>query len=218
MKRYDPCVRCLNMAEAAAIAEKLGWDGICALLPPESFESSGKSNARIDVSIGIEIEARKPSDVSKNIGRYRKTAEVIAVRSSGPEINRLVLEMPEADMLLGGWEGGINHVLAKIGKENNVAVCFELQPLMFSHGRQRTDMFQKMLEAARYLRKAKAPIAIGSGAQMPMDLRDCGELASFGRLLGFDDSQIKAAMSGDRILENRKKLSGKWIMPGVETE
>jgi RNase P/RNase MRP subunit p30 len=75
-----------------------------------------------------------------------------------------------------------------------------------------------MLEFAKFIRKAKAPMAIGSGAQMPMDMRDPGELASFGRLLGLQDNEINDGFSGKMALENRKRLSGKWIMPGVEVE
>jgi len=144
--------------------------------------------------------------------------EIIAFRSSTAEMNRTVLETPEADLLTGAWNGGMNHVLANLAKENGVAVGFELQPLMFSHGRQRTDLFQRMLECAKFVRKARAPFAISSGSQMPMDMRDSGELMSFGRLLGFQDDAIKQAMSDARLLENRKRLGGKWVMPGVEVE
>jgi ribonuclease P/MRP protein subunit RPP1 len=112
----------------------------------------------------------------------------------------------------------VNHVLAAAAKDNGVAVCFEFQPLMFSHARHRTEMFSKMLEAAKYLRKAGASVAICSGAQDPMDMRDWSVLTSFGRLLGFGDTMIQDGFSGKRVLENRKRLSGKWIMPGVEVE
>ncbi len=218
MKIYDPCVRCSSIAEAAAITGRLGWDGICVLLPPEMLKNIEKPKTGIDVSIGIEIDTKKPSEIAKAVGRYRKSTDVLAFRSSTPEINRAVLETPEADMLLGAWSGGMNHVLANLSKENDVAICFELSPLMFSHGRQRTELFGRMLDAAKFLRKSKAPVAIGSGAQMPMDIRDFGELVSFGRLLGFGDKTISEAMSGKRVMDNRKRLSEKWIMPGVEVE
>ena len=218
MKKYDPCVRSSDIAGCAHMAEKLGWDGICVLLPQEMFSKTEKIKYGVDVSIGMEIDVKKASDVAKAVERFRRSTEVLAFRSSTAEVNRAVLETAEADMLLGAWIGGMNHVLAGLAKENNVAVGFELQPLMFSHGRQRTDLFQRMLECAKFVRKAKAPFAIGSGAEMPMDMRDHGELSSFGRLLGFQDDAIKKAMSDAIVAENRKRLSGKWIMPGVEVQ
>jgi ribonuclease P/MRP protein subunit RPP1 len=220
MRLFDQCVRCGDIAKAASAALRLGWDGICVLVPPERFSgaraAAGKS--AVDVSIGVEIEAVKPADVQRAVAAFRRKAEILAFRSGTAETNRVVLETVEADLLLGAWEGGINHVLAAAAKENGVAVCFEFQPLMFSHGRQRTELFSRMLEAAKYLRKARAPIAIGSGGQDPMDIRDPSVLASLGRLLGFQDDAIKKAMSDERVLENRKRLGGKWVMPGVEVE
>jgi len=218
MKQYDLCVRSADIEGCAAVADKLGWDGICILLPPEMLKSFIKPKASIEISVGVEIEAKKPSDIAGAVGKYRRSAEMLAFRASTAEMNRAILETPETDMLLGAWVGGVNHVLANLAKENNVAVGFELQPLMFSHGRQRTELFGRMLECAKFVRKARAPFIISSGSQMPMDMRDCGELTSFGRLLGFQDDVIKKAMSGEMILENRKRLSGKWVMPGVDVE
>ncbi|MBM3304193.1 MAG: hypothetical protein FJY76_03775 [Candidatus Aenigmarchaeota archaeon] len=216
MRMIDICVRSADAAGCAAIAGKLGWDGICVLVPPDKLKDFVKPKAGIDIAVGVEIEARKQADVSRNVDRFRRSTEIMAFRCASAEMNRVVLETAEADFLLGAWGGGMNHVLAALAKENNVAVAFELQPLIFSHGRQRTDLFQRMLECAKFVRKARAPFALSSGAQMPMDMRDPGELMSFGRLLGFQDNEIKKAMSDVRVTENRKRLSGKWIMPGVE--
>jgi RNase P/RNase MRP subunit p30 len=52
----------------------------------------------------------------------------------------------------------------------------------------------------------------------PYDIRAPADIVSFGRVLGFRDPAIKAAMSDSVLKENRKRLSGKWIMPGVELE
>jgi ribonuclease P/MRP protein subunit RPP1 len=218
MKLYDQCVRCAEAGKAAEMARKLGWDGICLVSEPGQFGKEASPKAAADISFGVEVKVQKASDIAKAVGSFRRKAGVLAFRCSTPEMNRLVLETAEADLLTGFWEGGMNHVLASIAKENNVAPCFELQPLMFSHGRQRTELFQSMLEAAKFIRNARAPFVISSGAQMPMDMRDPGELTSLGRLLGFDDSSIRKALSGTIIEENRKRLGGKWVMPGVEIE
>jgi len=218
MRMVDICVRSADAAGCASTAGKLGWGGICVLVPPDKLKDFVKPKAGIDIALGVEIEARKASDVAKAVAGHRKSAEVLAFRCAGAEMNRVVLETAEADLLLGAWDGGMNHILANLAKENNVAIAFELQPLIFSHGRQRTELFGRMLECAKFVRKAGAPFVIASGAQMPMDMRDPGELTSFGRLLGFHDSEIKKAMSDRIVLENRKRLSGKWVMPGVEIQ
>jgi ribonuclease P/MRP protein subunit RPP1 len=221
MRHYDMCVRCGSVSEVADVAKKLGWDGMCVLVSPEMFAQTKESapvQKGIDISLGVEVEVRKPSDIQKTVEKFRRNAEILAFRSNTAEMNRAVLETAEADLLLGAWEGGVNHVLAAAAKDNEVAVCFEFQPLMFSHARHRTELFAKMLEAAKYLRKAGAPVAIGSGGQSPMDLRDWGMLTSFGRLLGLGDAMVQEGFSGRRVLENRRRLSGKWVMPGVEAE
>jgi RNase P/RNase MRP subunit p30 len=49
-------------------------------------------------------------------------------------------------------------------------------------------------------------------------MRSPHDITVFGKILGLSESQVKLGISDRLIKENRKRLSGKWVMPGVEIE
>ena len=68
------------------------------------------------------------------------------------------------------------------------------------------------------MRKFRAPFVLTSRANTEWDLRSASEMVAFGRVLGFQDKEIKDSLSGKILKENRKRLGGKWVIPGVERE
>ncbi len=222
---YDLCTRIQDMKIASRFAGRLGFRGIGIIAPLKDFEkiiTQMKKSRGFEVFPGIELEVKNPRDLRKLARGMRKRAELIAVRGGNLEINREALSIPEVDVLLSPWSGrrdpGINHILAKLGKDNNTAVGFEFRELLYSYGNRRAGVFSSMLRAAKLVKKYKTPFVITSGALSEWDLRSPSELISFGRLLGFQDREIKKALSDSIPKENRKRLSKKWIMPGVELE
>ncbi len=228
---YDLYVQTDKLKETAQLARKLGWDGLGLIVPwtreadLESFRKSAKS-LKMDVSVGVEIRARnarKLRDMARNL---RKKVELILVSGGDPEMNRAALNTPEVDVLTHPWgefEGlrsdpGFDHVGAKLGAKNNVAVQFSFGELLHYNKRSRVQLLADMEKAAVLVRKFKAPFVITSGAREPFDLRGPGDLLSFGRILGFQDPDIKNSMSDRIVQENRKRLGKKWVMPGVEIE
>ena len=208
--------------DAAVMAGKLGWDGMAVLAPLKERHGLKAMEAKgMDVSTGV-IVSGKAAKVVKDARSVRRQVELVAVEGGDPEVNRTALGTPEADMLLHPWKGrqdsGLDHVMVKLAEKNNVAVCFDFHGLLVSSRRGRVQAMNSMLEAARLVRKLKAPFIIASGAVEPYGMRSQSDLISFGRSLGFRDPEIKRAMSGRIVSENRKRLSGKWIMPGVEVE
>ena len=143
----------------------------------------------------------------------------ILVFGGDPEINRAACETPEVDVLAHpelGENNGLDHVMARKAKENGVAIEFNFRQLLVNYKKSRSECFSRMLENAKLVKKYRTPFVLTSGALSPWDLRGPPELASFGRLLGFSDPEIRKALEGGRIAENRKRLGSGWIMPGVE--
>ncbi|MFQ5648206.1 MAG: RNase P subunit p30 family protein, partial [Candidatus Aenigmatarchaeota archaeon] len=144
------------------------------------------------------------------------------VRGGDADLNRAAVETPEVDILAHPWrerkDCGLDHVMAKLAAKNRVAVQFDFSELLHSSKRSRVQLLAQLMAAAELVRKYRAPFIISSGARAPFDLRAPSDLVSFGRVLGFRDPDIKRALSGGIVKENRKRLSGKWVMPGVEIE
>ncbi len=213
-------------AKAADMAKKLSLKGIGLCAPwneRDSFKElhAMKKRLPVDLALGVEIQA-KASQIAHLAKSVRKQYELIIVRGGTEEANRAALETPEVDMLVGhsleNAQCGINHILARLGAKNNVAICFDLREIMQAFKKTRSNLLSCMIETARFVRKYKCPFVLSSGALAEWDMRGPSELIAFGKFLGFQEDQCKKALSGSPLFENRKRLSGKWIMPGVEVE
>lgn len=212
--------------EVLDMGRKLGWKGIGLLVPWEGksrLEEVRKSlEPSKNISLGVVIKSGKASSLGKEIPRARPLAELLAVAGGELEINRAAVERPEVDMLLHPWKGrretGLDYVMARLAKKNRVSVVFDFNEVLFLSKKGRVERLSLLMAAAGILKKHSSPFILSSGARGAFDMRAPSDLVSFGRVLGFRDPGIKEALSDKIVLENRKRLSGKWIMPGVEIE
>jgi len=230
-----PHEMCLQVPSADAgtaidMAANLGWKGVCLLADKHEFRITKTAintdkHVSVDRSVGLLLEPRSRNDLKKQVSNNRRNFKIIAIHPKDIDISRAAVETKGVDMLLG-WESVgqtshervIDYVMVKLAAENGVAIAFSLQTLLSAYDRGRAGIMSKYLEAARFVRKYNTPLIITSGALSPWDLRSASELTAFGKVLGFNGKDIKQAISGEMIQNNRKRLSGKWIMPGVELE
>jgi RNase P/RNase MRP subunit p30 len=214
----------INLEGMLANLERLGWSGVCFLCDSlgmiEKFRNILKK-AGMDVAFGYKIETSKPGNIPKIARKVRKEVEIITVFGGDPEINRKACETSEIDILTHPERGenrGMDYVMAKLAKENSVSVEFNFREILHTYKKSRADLFSKMLENAKLVRKFRAPFVLTSGALDPWDMRSPSELISFGRILGFNPRDVKLSMTGRILEENRKRLGKKWVMPGVELQ
>jgi ribonuclease P/MRP protein subunit RPP1 len=208
--------------KAAEMARRLGLDGIGLTLPSGSHASrESVKGLPVDVAIGIEIKG-KAGQIQNMARSLRRQYELILVRGGSEEANRAALETAEVDMLIhpslenGG--PGVNHILARLGAKNNVAVCFDFWDILRSYKKTRSNVLSSMMETARFVRKYRCPFVLSSGALSEWDMKAAPELIAFGKFLGFEEGECRKALDGSILKENRKRLGGKWVMPGVEVE
>ena len=226
MSFYDYHVHSENFEETINTAKILNFSGLCLVTnwtnieDLDSFKKQVEPYSKnIDISIGVEIK-EKPNRLPDIVNKLRKEADVILVHGGDLEVNRISVETPEIDILLhpefNPENSGLDHTMVRLAKKNNVAIEFGLSDLIQSSKVSRSRLLHNLLENAKLVRKYKAPFVLTSGAFDYSGLRSPSELLSFGRVLGFQDPEIKQALSDFIVKENRKRLSGKWVMPGVE--
>jgi ribonuclease P/MRP protein subunit RPP1 len=214
MQLWDYCVRAdSDLDKVGKMAGQLGWDGVCVF---GEEVKTGKKGA--EMVMGLLIEARNPEQMRKRVRSERKNFGVIAVVGVNDDMNRAACETAGVDLLLPQGDTKIDVVMAKIAREKNVRIGFEFGQLLHSTLEERSTLFSQMLKNAKSVKKFGAPFAIVSGALSEFGLRAPSELMAFGRVLGFEGPEIRDAMSGKAIDENKKRLSGRWLMPGVEVE
>ncbi|MFH1294808.1 MAG: RNase P subunit p30 family protein [Candidatus Aenigmatarchaeota archaeon] len=207
MAYLDYCTRLRPSEDNEKMARSLGWSGIGMLVGEREQPFTG---------FGIrcmEIHPQKPSDVAKSCTRLRKNP-LLAVSTRDLECARQTMETPEADLLL--YEGPLNHVMAKLGADNNVSLVFDFSRLLSTTDRSRSIIITEMVSNAKLLRKFNAPFVLASGAQDKWGLRSPRDLISWGKTLGFEEKTCKKSVSDCILKENEKRLGGKWVSPGVE--
>lgn len=232
MQFYDLHVHTDSLEEIVKIAKLLGITGIGLSINwtnHEDLESFRKQiepyKKQIDIAVGVEIN-EKPANISKLAKQLRNDVELILVHGGDLEVNRVAVETPEVDILLhpenkeqgqeSRYDSGLDHVMVKLAKKNNVHIEFSLNDVIYTSKKTRSSILKSLLQNTKLVRKYSSPFVITSGAWSAWNMRAASDLLSFGKYLGFQEPEIKKAISGAPIIENRKRLSGKWVAPGVE--
>jgi len=225
--KADLCIFSGECEKVLDIGKKLGLDMAGLIVPLEEIAALRKLMKSRDwrekprLAVGTEVCAARAGQLRPAVCRVRKSADIIVVRGGTEELNRAAVETPEADILLDhsvGGRSGINHVLAKLARKNNVSIGFDFNQVVTSYRMGRIQDFSAMVETARTVRKYSTPFVLTSGARDPWGMRSPSELLGLGSQLGFTAGESGKGLSDEIVRENRKRLSGKWVMPGVEIE
>jgi RNase P/RNase MRP subunit p30 len=203
-----------DLNSVVSMAGKLGLSGVCILADADFKAPKG----RVSVARGLLIDERNPETMRKSVMNNRKSFEVIAVMGMYEKVNRAAAETAGVDMLIPSHDTKVDVVMAKEAKKRNVRIAFDFSALLHSSLEDRGEAFSQMMKNAQSVRKCRAPFLIISGAKSAYGMRSQSELTAFGKVLGFDEASVKASMGSALIDENRKRLSGRWVMPGVEVE
>jgi len=218
-----------SVMQLASRAKDLGYAGICF---SEYFEGRARleklksETAKAQQETGIEIllgfEARNTQEL-KRLADMRRMFDVLLAHGGDIAMNRAAVETKEVDILThpehGRYDSGMNHVMAKLAKENDVAIEINFREILTTNKKTRSRTLASMRDNIALGRKYKMPIIMCSGAVSHFELRDPLCVTSMAELLGMTPEQAKEALSAVpvKIVEKiKKRKSGKWVMPGVE--
>lgn len=88
---------------------------------------------------------------------------------------------------------GLNQVICKLAKENNVAIGFSFSTVLNS--KKRALILGRMMQNVKLCRKYKVKIVCGSFAKNRKEMRDAKDLLSFCRVIGMDPGEAKKALN-----------------------
>jgi len=153
----------------------------------------------------------------------RRKYDVLLVRGGNVDLNRKAVETPEVDVLLhpefGRYDSGFNHIMAKLARENNVAVEVNFREILLSSKNTRSHILHNISENIKLCKKFHTPIIICSGAISHLQMKDPKVLMSMGTLLGLELNEAKKCLSEvpkNIINSVKEKQSKSWIKPGVK--
>lgn len=200
-------------------AGRLGLAGICASPHHDFFEVPPGSTAGCRVLRGVEVAANNANDLRRLVEKYRKKVEVLAVHGGDETINRAACEDGRVDILThpqeGGKTSGVNHIIARLAADKNVAIEFSLFPLIHNRGGTRVRTLSYYRANFALVRKYGAPYVITSGALSHYDLRDARSMVALARLFGLNEAEALRGLSywPEQIL---RRTSASYVMEGVE--
>ena len=114
---------------------------------------------------------------------------------------------------------GLNHVMVKLAKENNVAIEINFREILQSSKNTRSLIMRNIAENVKLCKKYKTPLIVCSGAVSHWQLKDPKVLIAMSHLLGLELNEAKKSLSEVpeniiRMIEERQDK--KWIRPGVK--
>ncbi len=209
-------------------AKELGYSGVCFSEFYEGrahLEKLKAEIARAQQKTGIEIflgfEARNIKELRRLV-RMRRMFDILLVRGGDLRLNRAAVETKEVDILThpehGRYDSGINHVMAKLAKRNDVAIEINFNEILTSTKKTRSRVLANMRDNIALARHYGMPIIICSGAKTHWEMRDPLSIASMAELLGMTLKDAKDAVSktpGLIIKKLKERKSDKWVIPGV---
>lgn len=187
-----------------------------------SFKNDLKDNLKdvIDVDYTLLIKSNNPSEIRKTVRKYRKKSSCISVLGGDLKINRTSLENIQIDVLskpyLKRYDSGLNHVLAKEAKDNNVAIEIVFSDILKSYLAYRSKILANFRDIYKLHRKYDFPLIFSSGAESVFDLRTVKDFEAVFTQSGLNDLEVKNSFkTAANILEFNKDRKN-MILSGVK--
>ena len=186
-----------------------------------SFKKDLEDNLEdvIDIDYTLLIESNNPSEIRKIVRKYRKKSSCISVLGGDLKVNRTSLENIQIDVLskpyLKRYDSGLNHVLAKEAKDNNVAVELVFIDVLKSYLTHRSKILANFRDIYKLHKKYDFPLILSSGAESVFDLRTVKDFQAVFTQSGLSELEVKSSFkTSENILKfnnDRKNM----ILSGV---
>ena len=144
----------------------------------KEFEELGK---KLGFSRVISIDERFFKNPDRNIFERKKSVVVYN------------LEEQKRDFI-HFRNSGLNQVLCKLAKKNNIAVAFNFNLVLNNDEMSRSQILGRMMQNVRFCRKYKVNTVIASFASKPEEMRSAHDLISFGISIGMHPKQAKESL------------------------
>ncbi|MBT3985585.1 hypothetical protein HOD38_05970 [archaeon] len=158
----------------------------------------------------------------KNIELVVKSAKdrFVIIKGGSDKVNRLAVSSKKVDILLDSHLGyrkdkmhqrdsGLNQVLCKLAKENNVAIGFSFSSIL--HSKNYRDL-GRIIQSIKLCRKYKVKIVVGNFAKNKSDVREIKDVYSMFKVLGMTGMEIKAS---SEFIEGRLDYKKRYVSKGV---
>ena len=214
--------------ELAMQASYYGWKHISFSYSPDEFDEAlsfkkdlkDKLNDFIDIDYTLSIKSNNPSEIRKIVRKYRNKSSCISVLGGNLKVNRNCLENIQVDVLskpyFKRYDSGLNHILAREAKDNNVAIELVFNDILKSYLAPRSKILANFRDIYKLHRKYEFPLILSSGAQSIFDIRTVMDFKAVFMQTGLTDLEVENSFkTAENILEFNKDRKN-MILSGVK--
>ena len=158
----------------------------------------------------------------KNVESVIKSTKdkFVIIKGGSDKVNRQAVSSKKVDILLDSHLGyrkdkmhqrdsGLNQVLCKLAKENNVAIGFSFSSIL--HSKNYRDL-GRITQSIKLCRKYKIKIVVGNFAKNKADVREIKDVYSMFKVLGMTGKEIKTS---SEFIESRLDYKKRYVSKGV---
>ena len=209
-------------------ASYYGWKHISFSYSPDefdealSFKKDLKDNLEdfIDIDYTLSIKSGNSSEIRKIVRKFRNKSSCISVLGGNLKVNRNCLENIQVDVLskpyFKRYDSGLNHILAREAKDNNVAIELVFNDILKSYLVPRSKNLANFRDIYKLHRKYEFPLILSSGAQSIFDIRTVMDFKAVFKQTGLTDLEVeKSFETAADILEFNKDRKN-MILSGVK--
>lgn len=214
--------------ELAMQASNYGWHHLSFSYSPDEFgdalsfkkDLKDKLNDFIDIDYTLSIKSNNPSEIRKIVRKYRNKSSCISVLGGNLKVNRNCLENIQVDVLskpyFKRYDSGLNHILAREAKDNNVAIELVFNDILKSYLASRSKILANFRDIYKLHRKYEFPLILSSGAQSIFDIRTVMDFKAVFMQTGLTDLEVENSFkTAENILEFNKDRKN-MILSGVK--
>ena len=177
-------------------------------------------NGSIDIDYTLNIESNNPNEIRKITRKFRHKTSCISVLGGNLKVNRTCLENVQIDVLskpyFKRYDAGINHILAKQAKDNNVAIELQFCDILKSYSSHRSKILSNFRDIIKLHNKYDFPLILSSGADSIFDIKTVHDFKSVFKQCGLSDVDIEKSFNVSENIINFNKNRKNMIMAGVK--
>lgn len=186
-----------NAQDFIEIAEKLGYSGLVLVYGAKAdVPDLNKFRTKIKLKAAL-------LSPQKKVQSARLKSKLVFVKAV--EDNRFAFEKSMPDLVFAIEEAqprdfmhqrgsGLNHIMCRFAKENNVKIGFSFNSILNSSGMSRAQVIGRMQQNILLCRKFKCRTVIASFAKDPYEMRAPKDLMAFFTEIGMHQKEAKDSL------------------------
>lgn len=202
--------------EVIETLEDFGFKGACIFYDSKNFLENNlieefdelNESTKLNLYHGIVIDETNPQLLRKEVQRHYRKVDLIMANGGDNNLNRIICETPQIDIINHPYRNkrnsGLNHVLGKLLKENNISVNINFRDILEHRGFFRARIINQINQLLMLQRKYGFRCLLSSGSESFYDVKSPKSMLLLSQLLDMDMDYAKKCIScnPEEIIEN----------------